>query len=200
MMDRYCLPAARALLLCAIGAASAAESESRWNFRVYLDQDLIGYHDFTLTPKGDARELQSTAHFVAKFLFFTAYHYHHQATEDWRGDCLSRLDSHSDDDGKLLDVHASYALADCAMTFAYWNPAILRRTHLINPETGDDVPVTISLIGEQDIQVRNAPVAARHYHLQGRKLDIDLWYSTEGNWLALESAVENGRHVRYVLN
>lgn len=199
-MDRYGLRVACVLLLCGIATASAAEPQRHWNFRVYLDQTLIGYHDFTLTPTGEMRGLQSTAHFAARILFFTAYHYDHQATEDWRGDCLSRLDSHSEDDGRMLQVHASYVLSDCAMTFAYWNPAILRRTHLINPETGVDVPVTITLSGEQDIQVRNAPVPARHYHLQGPKVDIDLWYSTEGDWLALESVVEKGRRVRYVLN
>jgi hypothetical protein len=198
-MDRYGWRACWALLLC-IGAAPAAQPQHQWNFRVYLDQSLIGYHDFTLTAHGETRELLSTAHFAAKFLFITAYHYDHHASEDWRGDCLSRLDSHSDDDGKILDVHARFALADCAMTFAYWNPAILQRTHLINPETGDDVPVTITLVGEQDIPVRNAPVPARHYHLQGPKLDIDLWYSKGGDWLALESAVEKGRHIRYLLN
>ena len=99
-----------------------------------------------MKPRGDTRELQSTAHFAAKVLFFTAYHYDHQATEDWRGDCLSRLDSRSDDDGKMLAVHA------------------------------------------------------RHYHLQGPKLDIDLWYSLQGDWLAVESAAEKGRRVRYLLN
>jgi hypothetical protein len=200
MIDWHCLPAACVLLLCGIASASAAEPERRWNFRVYLDQNLIGYHDFTLTPNGDTRELNSAAHFAAKFLFLTAYHYDHHATEHWHGDCLSRLDSRSDDDGKMLTVHASYALSDCAMTFAYWNPAMLRQTHLINPETGEEVPVAITLNGEQDIQVRNAPVHAQHYHLRGPKLDIDLWYSTQGDWLALESAAEKGRRVRYVLN
>jgi hypothetical protein len=100
----------------------------------------------------------------------------------------------AEDDDEVYNDHGH------AWTFAYWNPAILRRTHLINPETGVDVPVTITLSGEQDIQVRNAPVPARHDHLQGPKVDIDLWYSTEGDWLALESVVEKGRRVRYVLH
>ena len=86
------------------------------------------------------------------------------------------------------------------MTFAYWNPLMLRQTPLINPETGEDVPVAITGNGEQDIQVRNASVHAQRYHLRGPKLDIDLWYSTQGEWLALESATEKGRRVRYVLN
>jgi hypothetical protein len=203
MIDLSFRRAACGLLLCCLAATPvlpAGEPARSWNFRVYLDQDLIGYHDFTLTPQGDTRELKSAAQFAFKILFFTAYHYDHHATEYWRGDCLSRLDSSSDDDGKTLTVHRRYALTECPMTFAYWNPLMLRQTHLINPETGEDVPVAITSNGEQDIQVRNASVHAQRYHLRGPKLDIDLWYSTQGEWLALESATEKGRRVRYVLN
>ncbi len=194
---------AAALLLCCAAAAlatPAGEQARSWSFRVYLDQDLIGYHDFTLVPQGDSRELKSAAHFVFKVLFITAYHYDHHASEIWHGDCLSRLDSSSDDDGKIFAVHAHFEPTRCVMTFAYWNPAMLQQTHLINPETGEDTAVTITSMGDEDILVRNASVHAQRYHLQGSKLDIDLWYSQQGDWLALQSLAEKGRRVRYVLN
>lgn len=201
-------------LLTAPAPTPAAEAARSWNFRVYLDQDPIGYHNFTLSPRGELRELKSVAHYLVKILFVTAFHYDHHATEIWRGDCLDQLDSDSDDDGKLLAVHARsdgqslaveapkghYAASGCAMTFAYWNPLMLQQTHLINPETGEDLPVTVSTRGEEDITVHDQREHARHYHLQGQKLDIDLWYSMAGEWLALESATEKGRRLRYVLN
>jgi Family of unknown function (DUF6134) len=203
-----------ALLLSAAATAHAAEPARSWNFRVFLDKDPIGFHNFTVTAQGEARELQSDAHFAVKILFINAYHYDHRATEHWRGDCLTQLDSNSDDDGKILAVHAlsdaqqlnveapkgHYSVSGCAMTFAYWNPVMLQQTHLINPETGEDLPVTITQRGEEDIPVRNATVHARHYHLQGPKMEIDLWYSAQGDWLALESLAEKGRRIRYVLN
>jgi len=205
--------AACALLACCSAAALADEPVHSWNFRVYLNHDLIGYHDFTLTSLGAARELRSAAHFLVKVLFINAYHYDHHAAEIWHGDCLERLESHSDDDGKMLSVHvhsvgheldveatdAHYSLPGCAMTFAYWNPVMLLQNHLINPETGEDVPVDIRLNGEEDIQVRNESVHAKHYHLHSAKMAIDLWYSAHGDWLALETP-EKGRRLRYVLN
>lgn len=119
----------------------------------------------------------------------------------------------SDDDGKTLSVHvhsvgheldveatdAHYSLPGCAMTFAYWNPVMLLQNHLINPETGEDVPVDIRLNGEEDIQVHNESVHAKRYYLHSAKMDIDLWYSAQGDWLALETP-EKGRRLRYVLN
>ncbi len=111
-----------------------------WNFQVFLDQTLIGYQNFRLTPTPDGQELTNEAHFRVKVLFIEAYHYDLHATELWQGDCLHRLDAHTDDDGTLLDVHAhsdgdalqvqaahgSYTLQGCTMSFAYWNPAMLR--------------------------------------------------------------------------
>ena len=202
-----------ACMLLAPAAVPAQDPGQSWKFLVYLDQDPIGYHNFTLTPQGELRHLQSDAHYLVKILFINAFHYDHHASESWHGDCLDRLDSDSDDNGKQLSVHARsdgddlsvdaprgrYSLTGCAMTFAYWNPHMLEQTHLINPETGEDVAVTISPSGEEDIQVRNASVHARRYHLHSDKMEIDLWYSTSGDWLALESP-EKGRRLRYVLN
>jgi hypothetical protein len=194
--------------------AAAAPAADSWNFRVFLNDDPIGYHTFTLTSQGDSRQLTSVAHFQVKILFISAYHYDHQATEAWRGDCLTRLDSNSDDNGRQLSVHARsdeqgisvaapqgrYTLSGCAMTFAYWNPLMLQQSHLIDPETGDDVAVVIRPVGDELIAVRGAMLPARHYHLHSAKLEIDLWYSPEGRWLALESPSEKGRRLRYVLN
>ena len=211
-----CAAAVAVAVWPAARAAEAAPSPPArsWNFRVFLNEDPIGYHNFTLTSQGDARELKSVAHYQVKILFISAYHYDHQATETWRGDCLARLDSTSDDNGKQYAVHAlddgqqlhieappaRYALSGCAMTFAYWNPVMLQQSHLINPETGEDVAVAIHAVGDEDIAVRGSTVRARRYHLHSAKLEIDLWYSPEGEWLALESPNEKGRRLRYVLN
>jgi hypothetical protein len=49
------------------------------------------------------------------------------------------------------------------------------------------------------LPVRGVTQAARQYRLTGSQLSIDLWYSSAGDWLALESITEGGRHLRYVL-
>lgn len=202
------------LISCSWAAQTGSDDGTRnWNFRVYLNQDPIGYHNFAVVTHGDTHDLKSLAHYMVKVLFINAYHYDHQATESWGGNCLHRLESSSDDDGTIYTVHGQgdehgfnvdtnkghYSVSGCAMTFAYWNPVMLQQTHLINPETGEDVAVTISHTGEDLVQVRHAPVHAQRYHLHSAKLEIDLWYSDQGEWLALESALEKGRRLRYVL-
>jgi hypothetical protein len=205
--------AAQAAADATSSAAALGDGTRSWNFRVYLNQDPIGFHHFSVATHGDTHDLKSVAHYLVKVLFINAYHYDHQATENWGGNCLHRLDSSSDDDGTAYTVHGHgdehgfdvdttknhYSLTGCAMTFAYWNPVMLQQTHLVNPETGEDVAVTISHTGEESVQVHNAPVHAQRYHLHSAKLEIDLWYSDQGDWLALESALEKGRRLRYVL-
>lgn len=202
-------------LPAALLASAPLQAELRaWHFRVFLDDAEIGYHRFTLQQGAGERELVSEARFDVKFLFLTAYRYRHQATERWRGDCLAGVAARTDDNGELYRVEASgdgerfvvetqagrAELAGCVMTFAYWNPRMLRQTRLLNVQTGEYTDVTVTPAGEELIAVHGQPTRARRYALRGEKIAIDLWYSTDGDWLALESTTTGGRRVRYQIN
>jgi hypothetical protein len=196
-------------------APSAQAAESRvWNFRAFLDDSPIGYHRFTLLDQGATRELRSETRFEVKVLFITAYRYSHDATEHWRGDCLESLKARTDDNGERTAVDAvsagegltvetlkgREALSGCVMSFAYWNPQILRQLRLLNAQTGAYETVKIAAVGEETIVVRGTPLPAKRYRITGPKNPIDLWYSATDEWLALESTVAGGRRLRYTLN
>lgn len=217
-MTRAAAYAAAALALGLLATAPPAAAQSRtWNFRVFLDDAEIGQHRFTLREQGTARELTSEARFAVKIAFITAYRYAHDATERWRGNCLAGLTARTDDDGKKSTVEAALeatpegerlivtqagnraALEGCAMTFAYWNPEMLKQGRLLNAQTGEAEPVKITAGAEETIAVRGASVLARRYRLTGPQQPIDLWYSAAGEWLGLESTVRGGRRLRYRL-
>lgn len=211
MVQAIIATAGAALLLLAIPVR--AESLV-WDFRVFLNDAPIGYHRFSLTGQGEARELKSEARFEVKFLFVTAYRYVHDAAEDWRGNCMVKLEARTDDNGQHSLVEAVSSgdgvvvatkttherLPGCVMSFAYWNPQILRQSRLLNAQTGEYEMVNVAALGEQTISVRGVAVAAKHYRLTGPKHPIDLWYSTADEWLALESSLSGGRRLRYSLN
>jgi hypothetical protein len=202
-------------LSAALLASAPLQAEVRaWNFRVFLDDAEIGYHRFTLRQGAGGRELTSEARFDVKFLFLTAYRYQHEAIERWRGDCLAAVAARTNDNGELYRVEASRVgerfvvetqagrdeLAGCVMTFAYWNPRMLRQTRLLNVQTGEYANVTVTPAGEELIPVRGQPTSTRRYALRGEKIAIDLWYSLDNDWLALESTTSGGRRVRYQIN
>jgi hypothetical protein len=210
---------------CAVGIFSAltsfsaaASSVDEWRFGVTLDGKSIGYHHFQISERNSHRELVSEARFNVKLLFINAYRYAHDSREQWREGCLHRIAARTDDNGKRNAVNGdlgesgfriatngqSAELGPCVMTFAYWDPRMLDATRLLNPQTGEYVPVRIARVGSETLSVRGTNVPANRFRLLGDakiggKLVIDLWYSERQEWLALESTTEDGRRLRYEL-
>lgn len=198
------------LLACAVSAAQAQERVL--SFRVLLEGQEIGRHQFTLRGAGASSEIRSDASFDVRFLFISAYKYQHKALERWDGDCLRSISSqtktNSEDqavnaqwrDGRLV-VERSGAREEhqgCIMSFAYWNPRILSANRLLNSQTGELLPISISNMGEDAIAVRGQRLMAQRHRINGSKLQIDLWYA--GNdWVALEALAQGGRRMRYEL-
>jgi hypothetical protein len=186
---------ATAAALASGPAASADLATREWRFDVSLDGKPIGKHLFVLRDVGDSRELTSDARFRVRVLFFDAYRYDHRALETWRGDCLQQLDASTEVNGKRTVVDVT-PRDECVQTFAYWNPGILRASRLLNPQTGEYVPVQVRDLGSDPI----AGQMAQRFRLIGSgqtPLEIDLWYSPAREWLALESRTPEGRTLRY---
>jgi hypothetical protein len=194
-------------------APLSALANNAWDFRVFLDDKEIGTHRFDLVDRGAERQLTSQARMSVKILFVTAYTYDHHDVEDWSGDCVSKLSSKTDDNGKKhhVDVQrrdgetvvqtekGTQRLGDCVLTFAYWNPAMLKQTQLLNSQDGEYIDVKITEAGADPIVVRGVKTPARRFELRSKKLSIDLWYSNQDEWLALESMTERGQKLIYKL-
>lgn len=195
--------------------ANSTEANRSWDFRVFLDDKEIGTHRFDLVEQGGERQLTSQARMAVKILFVTAYTYDHHDVERWDGDCLDQLTSQTDDNGKKHHVaverrggktivrtesdNKTKSLGACALTFAYWNPVMLQQSQLLNSQDGEYVDVKITEAGADSILVRGVKTPARRFELRSKKLSIDLWYSPQGEWLALESKTERGQKLIYKL-
>lgn len=186
-----------------------------WSFDVWLDQQRIGTHTFKL----DQQQLKSRASFNVKVLFINAYRYQHQADESWNGDCLAQLTAHTEENKEVTDVQGQLEdgqwritkngkqqrLPACVMTFAYWNPAILQQSRLLNPQNAEYLDVTVSDQGMKTLAVKGQPMEAHQYNLIGKfegktKLNITLWYDRQNQWVGLESLTPEGYKISYKLN
>ena len=189
------------------------DTSQEWNFRVYLDDAEIGYHNFRLVDEGGQQQLMTEAEFRVKFLFITAYRYEHTNEETWQGDCLQEISSRTDANGKRFVVSGARAgdgfavkannelreVPGCVKTFAYWNADILNEPALMNSQTGELLPVTVTPLAEETLVVRGEATPARRFKLIARNMELDVWYSSDDRWLALESTVKGGRKLRYEL-
>ena len=85
------------------------------------------------------------------------------------------------------------------MSFAYWNPEILEQDRLLNSQNGELVDVRVGEPERVDIEVRGAVRPALRYRLEAGDLGIELYYSEDQKWLALEADAAGGRKLRYEL-
>ena len=192
----------KAWLLTAVlasGSAVASGATREWRFDVSLDGRPIGEHRFVLEERANLREVTSDARFRVRILFVDAYRYEHHARESWRGDCLERLEARTVENGQQLRVvmpDGNPPRSDCVRTFAYWNPSILDSSLLLNPQTGEYVPVKVLTLGRETLDGQST----ERYRLLGSgqtPLQIDLWYTPARDWVALESRTPRGQLLRY---
>jgi hypothetical protein len=191
--------------------AQAAAPAREWRFKVFLEDSPIGEQTFRLTEDGPRSTVRIEASLDVKILFFTAYSYRHENEEVWEDGCLTSIRTKTDDNGEPFRVSGSRSgeafvvetaggtesLPACVHSFAYWNLDRLRAPRLLNSQTGRYEPVSVREIGQETLRYRGSDVSARRYPLESPEFRIDLWYSDQKEWLALES-LRGGRTLRYV--
>jgi len=185
-----------------------------WNFDVFYDGENIGEHSFLVSKEKSKTEISIDASFDIKILFFTAYKYRHTNREVWKGQCLESINAETNDNGTeflvqgerkntLLEVKNNEALLkldSCVKTFAYWDQNIVNSNKLLNSQTGKVEDVVVTSLGVNSIDSVLGKQSASKYRLQAKTFAIDLWYSADSEWLALESTTEDGNVLTYKLS
>jgi hypothetical protein len=55
-------------------------------------------------------------------------------------------------------------------------------------------------LGNEILEIRGQSVTATRFKLTAYEVDLTLWYSTDDQWLALESIAKGGHVIRYELS
>lgn len=196
-----------------IGSSAQASIDHTYIFKVFLEDEEIGEQSFQVSSNEGETRIQIEAQFAVKYWILTAYSYRHTNTELWHGDCLNMIRSQTNDNGEKFFVRGNQTntqmklvthvgmrnLEGCIKTFAYWDQNFLSSRALLNSQTGEINHVKVTKFGEEVISVRTRPTPATHYHIEAEKFSIDLWYTSNGEWVALQSTTENDSRLRYVL-
>lgn len=199
-------------VLASTTSVAGAEVSREFAFRVSLDDKEVGSQYFRLNEKDGKLQMETEADLAVKMLFVTVYRYLHRNVETWEDGCLTGIESSTRVNGKKLAVNGERQddyfevrasgegarLPECVMSFAYWDPRFLEQPRLLNSQSGEYVPITVSEPVSDERIVRGETEPARRYHLTAGDIDLQLWYSLDERWLALESRVR-GRTLRYEL-
>jgi len=190
-----------------------ASLEQEWRFRVYLDDKPIGYHHFTISQAGELVQMTTQARFDVEFLKISLFKYRHDNIERWSSQCLNSIASTTNENGTLFRVDGNVTdsgfrlssntgdttLAPCISTFAYWDKSFLQHDRLLNSQTGEYLEVDVAELGKQSLMIGDTSVAVNRYRLTADKIDIEVWYSGNEQWLGLQSTTDKGRLIRYII-
>jgi hypothetical protein len=215
-LNRSLVIAAAALLLPLASATANESKRTSLGFEVLLDDKPIGTHEFRIFDDAGLRTVETNARFDVNVLFVPVFSYNHSNTEVWRDGCLAQVRSETDSNGtpyrvmleraegayevQTIDESLTYP-ADCLMTFAYWDPAILEQPRLLNSQTGELVDVRVEPLGVTDPDWLSSDVPVEGHRIVGEDADVDIrvfYHRETGRWVALESLLSNGRIMRYV--
>lgn len=200
------------LLVLALAFPSAGHSAAfdNLNFRVWLGDREIGQHSYTFSQQGPLTNVLSKVNYNVKVLFVSVFKYKHEAAETWMGNCLTAINSFTVENGEetVVEGHQEGGnfivqrndqtlteASDCMGTYAYWDPTLIQRDALMNSQTGEVDPAQVRDLGEKPMPRLN--LDARTYQIDTEQASIQLWYSNEGDWLALETET-NGRQLVYL--
>src|SRR5262245_30309646 len=112
----------------------------QWHFDVAADGIRLGTYGVTVQENGDIRV--ATSDMSAGVLGIGADR--QRVEETWKGGCLARIASRTEEHGQVTTVAGrqegdvfqidgnTQRLPGCVMTFAYWNPDVLKQSHLLN--------------------------------------------------------------------
>jgi len=192
--------------------AWSAGSET-YDFKVFLGKDEIGRQRFDVSMEGERTRVRVDAQFTVKFLYIPVYTYRHTNVETWEGTCLREIRAETDDNGEPFFVNGIFRNGQmhvqtqagnwigegCIKTFAYWNPEWIQGERLLNSQTGEHQPASIVVVGEETIPVQGVPTRTTHRRIVTDKFTIDLWYTLNGRWVALQSTTKKGDTLRYAL-
>ena len=202
--------------LTCLGSASqpawSASSQS-YDFKVFLGKDEIGRQRFDVSSEGERTQVRIDAQLTVKFLYIPVYRYRHTNVETWEGTCLREIHAETDDNGESFFVNGivrngqlqvqtqagNWTGEGCIKTFAYWNPEWIKGERLLNSQTGEYQPASILAVGEETIPVQGVPTRTTHCRIVTDKFTVDLWYTLNGRWVALQSTTKKGDTLRYTL-
>ncbi|MCE2965869.1 MAG: DUF6134 family protein [Alphaproteobacteria bacterium] len=180
-------------------------------FDVKRKGSSIGTHRVTVNQTKDGEKVDVSIDLAVRFAGVTVYRYTHRSVELWTGGVLQKLDSTTDDDGRLFAVTGvrtaegfSVTTADAAPVIlggtivptSYWNKAITSATTVLDSQDGTALKLSASPV-PSSYSVNGREVAANLYQLRG-SIPIDLWYTQNGTWVGLRFE-RDGAAITYFL-
>jgi len=200
----------RRKFLAASGAATLLPAGLAWaenlpippgnalGFKILCNGNPVGEHHLVFTQTGDDLRVDINIAMQGR-LYLVPFSYQLTATEHYASGVFESLDSHTNQNGKELEVHAhragnGYAISGTntplytgpanTLPLSYWNKAMLNAS-ILNIQTAHSYPATVTSPGWNSLPTANGgSITAQRYDLTG-KIILSVWYDQHNVWSGL---------------
>lgn len=189
--------AAAAPLLDVLRPARAAASPDI-HFRALHRGSPAGRHHIGFQRDGDRLTVTTRIDLTVKVLFFTAFHFKHDAEEVWQSGRLVSVKSTTNDNGTTLQVsgHAAgdgfrilgedgpfLASAELLTSNTLWDSRLVRQSRLIDVQHGGEVGLVVKRMGDEPVATPQGAVRASRYQIITPHYAGSLFYDSDGRWV-----------------
>jgi steroid 5-alpha reductase family enzyme len=176
-----------------------------WRFKAFIDKKEVGYHSFKAYYHSSGIRLEGEAKFEYKLLGITLFSYEHAVVEEYDNNyCLQKITSNTQIRDKSLSLQGNltpqgFAVdaptneihdTQCVVPFAYWAPTFVAQSELLNGQTGELVPVSIT----PESQLNDLETS---YRVETDEMSLAVRYDATGNWIGLISDLPAKRKLIY---
>lgn len=191
--------------LVALALAAPVTADENRTFQISVEGKPAGTFKVRVVEKDGTTECTMSTRVEVKALL-GKYRYTLDSTETWKGGKLTTMRASCNDDGVKHEVKLAVDAESATLTVdgraskvpakvcptSYWKLPPAGDLTLVDSDTGKLIPAKLEKVGTEKVRVLGADKEATKYRLNGKGLDITLWYDAGGR-LVRESFVER-RH------
>lgn len=198
-------------LIIAPALAWSAVHPGRVEFEIFREGHHFGRQAVTVSEESGQLAAKVQADLRAALGPVTLFSYSQRCNEIWREGTLVNLSCATRQNGRGLSVQAHLAgdklevrgasgpasFPAGVLPTSWWTRPPLTTSLMVNSQNGARLPVRVSLLGRDTLQIQGQRITADHIRVQGT-LAVDLWYDAQGHWVSCAFAML-GQHFTYRL-
>lgn len=161
----------------------------------------IGKHVIQFSILDDKVVVTIESSITVRILKIPVYRLRYVSTEVWIENQLTTVSATTTENGKTNTVNLNnvHTGGDTKTRFAtnHWHPGVLTGGSVFNTLTGEISVVSLTELGDEQLDTRNGPTAATRYRYTD-DIEVDVWYDENGTWIKLAFSGDDGSAIEYL--